>query len=153
MHDEPVELVLLKERRLAILAEAERFAASKSAADPSPPLPKARAFTPLTDAEWNAIAHLWPVATHALYEPRFLLDAALEVIVFGTPWPYVYGAYGARQFFIRKARARTVQRLADVACSLPEIGPERRAQFEALRTAAEVFAQRRGPTGRVLSTG
>lgn len=82
MHD---ELVLRKERHLAILAEAERYAASKSAADQHPPLPKARAFVRLTDAEWAAVGHLWPVATHALYEPRFLLDAALEVIVFGTP--------------------------------------------------------------------
>lgn len=136
----------LSAAHLAILADADRHFVTQHAAAEGPRLPKARAFVPLSDAEWSAVAAHWPAASHALYEPRLLLDAALEVAAFGTPWPYVYGAYGARQFFIRRSRTGMVQRLADAANASLNIGPERQPQFHTLRTAAEAFAVRRGLT-------
>ena len=133
----------LRVRHLAIMAEADRYAASNPAAEEPKP-PKARRFESLTDDEWQACAAFWPSAAHGLYEPRLLLDAALEVTTFGTAWHLVYGGYGARQFFIRRSRSRHVERLVAVALASPVISDERRLQFEALRRAADVFVQRRG---------
>ena len=132
---------VLSMRQREILAEAECIVAATLVAE-APPQPRA-AYVPLTDEEWHALSENWPAAAQGLYAPRGLLDAALEVNAFEVPWPHVYGAYGARQFFIRRARTGVVQRLTNAASVSAAISPERQAQFAAMLSAAEDFVARR----------
>ena len=133
---------VLSMRHREILAEAECIVAATLVAD-AQPQPRA-AYVPLTDEEWHALSEYWPAAAQGLYAPRGLLDAALEVTAFEVAWPHVYGAYGARQFFIRRARTGVVQRLLEVVRTSPAFDHERRAQFEAMCSAADAFVARRG---------
>lgn len=129
----------LSEAHRAILDAAEKHAIRRSC-DDEPVAIIPNAYVPLNDEEWALCEPYWRVAPQSILIPRFALDGVLSHVVDGMAWHLVWGGFGTRQLFCRRARSGHIVEL--VAAARPQLSVERQPQFARLADYANAVVSR-----------